>query len=269
MVSVSCIGPQLPQGLIAGNTAAMARQSRQARMPSFLLTRPEARASRFAAQLRARFGPQAGIVTSPLLFPRLLAAPLPAERCSAIIFTSETGVDGFRHLSAEQGLLAFCVGDRTAAAAQAAGFVAQSAGADAMALVETISRATPGGPLIHARGRDTTGDLAVRLASLGYRVHEMVVYEQIATPLSPEAARLLSGDGPVIAPVFSPRSAALLAADAAVQARHAPLWLATLSPTVAAACAAAQAERTACAARPDADALLDAVAALLTVTAQP
>jgi uroporphyrinogen-III synthase len=45
--------------------------------------------------------------------------------------------------------------------------------------------------------------------------------------------------------------------------------IAALSPAVAAACTAAQAQQTVCAARPDAAAMLDAIASLLATAAQP
>lgn len=238
-------------------------------MPSILLTRPEARADRFADQIRGRFGPQIRIVVSPLLTPQMLSPSLPEEPFTTVIFTSETAVEAFRHLSAEPGLAAWCVGDQTAASAREAGFRAQSGGADVQALIDAIHRARPEGNLVYARGRETTGDLANRLNSLGFNVIERVVYAQRAVPLNQEAALLLAGGAPVVAPVFSARTADLLGRDPALSRRVAPLWIAALSPAVAMACAGIQADRTVCAGRPDAEALLDAMAALLATSAQP
>ncbi len=87
-----------------------------------LLTRPAAQNARFAAQVTARFGPGVRFVDSPLLAPRFLDPTLPAGPFDAVVFTSETGVAGYRRLTAEQALPAWCVGPRTAEAARAAGF---------------------------------------------------------------------------------------------------------------------------------------------------
>ena len=238
-------------------------------MQTILLTRPAQGADRFAIQLRTRFGVEIRIVASPILTPHLLSVPRPVVPYNAVIFTSEAGVAGFRQLSAETGRDAWCVGDRTAAAAQAAGFRAKSAGGDVTALVSALQDAQIQGTLLYARGRDAAGNLANSLNSLGFTVVEAVVYEQQPTPLNGDAAALLAGIRPVIAPVFSPRSADLLASDPAMQGRRAPVWIAALSPAVAAASAGALAERTVCAARPDADAMLDAVAELIVTASLP
>jgi uroporphyrinogen-III synthase len=238
-------------------------------MPSILLTRPAPAADRFARSLRARFSAEIRIVVSPLLSPKLLAPPVPAGPFAALVFTSETGVAGFRQVSADRGLPAWCVGDRTAAAAREAGFETRSATGDLEALVKAILRAGATGPFLHARGRDTAGSLANSLQSFNITVEEMVVYEQQATPLLPLATALLAEDHLVLAPLFSPRTAALFCAEPAVRMRKAPLMIAALSPAVAAACTAAQAQQTVCAARPDAAAMLDAIASLLATAAQP
>lgn len=238
-------------------------------MPSFLLTRPALAADRFARSLRARFGAEIRIHVSPLLAPKLLAPPLPAGPFRAVVFTSETGVAGFRQVSADTGLPAWCVGDRTAAAAREAGFETRSAAGDLAALVEAIRRAGATGPFLYARGRETAGSLANALKELDIPVEEMVVYEQQARPLTPEATALLADDRPVLAPLFSPRTATLFCAEPPVQRRRAPLLVAALSPAVVAACTAAQAQQTVCAARPDAESMLDAIASLLATATQP
>ena len=247
----------------------MARQSRQVQMPSILLTRPAQASGRFALSLRDRFGPEIRIVASPLLSPQLLGPPLPEGPFRAVVFTSETGVAGFRQVSADRSLPAWCVGDRTAAAAQGAGFSTRSAGGDLGALVDAIRREGSTGPMLYPRGRDTAGDLAKLLSSLNISVAEMVVYEQQPAPLTPEAKALLAGDRPVLAPLFSPRTAALFCAEPPVQGRRAPLLIAALSPAVAAACADAQAQQTVCAARPDAASMLEAMARLIATATQP
>ena len=238
-------------------------------MPTILLTRPADGANRFADQLRTRFGAEIQLCLSPLLTPRLLSPPVPAAPYTAVIFTSETGIAGFQRLSAATGLDAWCVGARTAAAAESAGFRARSGGGDATALVYAIAAAQITGPLLYVRGRDVAGDLANRLIALGFMVDELVVYEQRATPLNPAAQALLAESDGVIAPVFSARTAALLASQPAAQHRAAPLWIAALSPAVAVATAGLLAEKTVCASRPDADAMMDSIAELLATASLP
>jgi uroporphyrinogen-III synthase len=246
----------------------MARQSRQPALPPFLLTRPAAQGDRFADLLRARFGGGIRVVHSPLLAPRFLSPALPAGWRS-LIFTSETAVTAFRQLSAEPGLPAWCVGDRTAQAARAAGLNARSASGDLGDLVAAIRASGDPGPFLYARGQDVAGALGDELKRLNISVAEVIVYHQLPQPLSASAAALLAGHDPILVPVFSPRTARLLADDPAMQARRAPLWLAALSPAVALAADPIHAELKATAARPDGAAMLDALDALIATAPQP
>ncbi|MCE6960049.1 uroporphyrinogen-III synthase [Cereibacter sphaeroides] len=242
----------------------MAPQSRDP-LPTFLLTRPEAQGARFAAALRDAFGPDIRIVTSPLMMPEFLS-PAIAEQPEALIFTSETGVEACRRLASPEleGVgRAWCVGNRTARAARAAGFEARSADGDAEALVAAILGTGERGPLLHLRGAESRGDVAGRLSAQGIPTAEAIVYDQRPKPLSAEAIDALGGGRPVLAPLFSPRTARLLAAEVARGAPGAVLWIAALSPAVAEAAASLPAQRRQIAAQPDADALLDAVKALL------
>jgi uroporphyrinogen-III synthase len=246
----------------------MARQSRAAPLPPFLLTRPASQGDRFAEELRARFGPAVRVVRSPLLMPDYLNPALPGD-VAGMIFTSETGVTALGRLRPACGLPAWCVGDRTAQAARLAGYDARSAAGDAAALVAAVLADAPPGPLLHARGSDSRGAVAERLTQEGVRTFEAVVYAQRPVPLSPRARRLLEASDPVLVPLFSPRSAALFAAAADDFARRAPLWIVALSPAVAGAVAVLRPDRQAVAASPDAGALLDAAEALIAAPAQP
>lgn len=217
-----------------------------------LITRPEPQASRFAAELRDGLGDMVEPVLSPLMAPQRLDPALPPA--SALVLTSESAVP-----AARGGLpaLAYCVGDRTAAAARQAGFQTVSARGDAAALAALIlERGTPG-PLLWLRGEEVAGDLAGLMAAGGVEVHQAVVYRQAPQPLSAETARLLRGPGPVIVPLFSPRSAVLFAAAAA--GARAPLHLCALSPAVAAAAADLPRASLRVADRPDGKALLESV----------
>ncbi len=225
---------------------------------SFLLTRPAPAAARFAAALRESFGPAARIVISPLMQPEFLCPALPPGPFDGLILTSETGAEAARRLSADRGDLprrAFCVGDRTAQAAADAGFQAVSAAGDAAALITLIKATGPGGRHLHLRGEDTTGDITQHIDAMNISCTEAIVYRQQPQPLTAEAADLLAGSDPVIIPLFSPRSADLLARAGAFRA---PLWIAALSPAVAERAQALHPVRLEVATHPDARALLRA-----------
>lgn len=247
----------------------MAAQSRPGPLPPVLLTRPAGQGARFADLLRARLGPSVRVVSSPVLAPMLLSPDLPPGPFEAIVFTSETAVAAFHRLNPDGLGQAWCVGRATAAAAQAAGYAARSADGDAGALAQAIRAAGLRGPVLHPQGRETAFDMAGALASAGIETIDLIVYAQEPQPLTPEAAALLLGKGPVIVPLFSPRSATLLAGDPAVSGRHAPLWIAAMSPAVAVASKALRPARTATARHPDADAMLTAIEDLVWPTAEP
>jgi uroporphyrinogen-III synthase len=232
--------------------------AKQSSAPAVLLTRPPGQGARFAARLAARFGPLR-IVESPLMAPEFLPAALPPGRWGGVIFTSETGVEAAGALALGP-LPAYCVGPHTAAAAAAAGYAAGEMGGDADGLVAALLRLRPTGPLLHLHGEDTRGAVAARLTAGGLPTTGLAVYAQRARPLAAAARGLLAGAAPVVVPLFSPRTAALFSL-AAAEAR-APLWVAALSPAVAAAVTLPTA-RMVVAARPEAGAMLDAVAPLL------
>lgn len=182
--------------------------------PTLLLTRPLA-SSRWLA---GRFdGP---VVISPVM--RIV--PLPFDRAAladapGVVLTSAHAVPA---AGPGRGRPAICVGARTAAMARRAGFRVTEGPGDAAGLLPLIAAGPPG--LVHPHGRH----VAQRLPVPG-----VAVYDQQALPLTPKARALLQGAGPVILPVFSPRSAGLVA-DQARDAR-APLWLVAISPAAMAA----------------------------------
>lgn len=239
----------------------MTAQSR----PVILLTRPEPAAARFAAALRDRL-PGVKVLMAPLIAPLLLSPPLPPVwgegRVRGLIFTSETGVAGFARIAADRSLPAFCVGPHTADVARAAGFTAHACGGDAEAVVAELTALRPAAPLLHARGRDARGAIAARLSAAGIETGELIVYEQHEQPLSAPALALLAGDAPVVAPLFSPRTAAIFARAAAGAVLRAPLYLAAISPAAAAELSGLPARMRITADAPDAPAMLRATAAL-------
>ncbi|WP_295048177.1 uroporphyrinogen-III synthase [uncultured Paracoccus sp.] len=177
--------------------------------PVLLLTRPQADSQRFAAML-----PDWRAVIAPIL--RIVPMPHDAARLAqaqGLVFTSAHAVAS---AGPGRGRLALCVGGHTAQAARAAGFDVRTGNGFAEGLLPLIAAA--GVPLVHPHGRH----LAKRLPVPG-----MVVYDQQAVLLTTEAQALLAGDGPVVLPLFSPRSARLVAE--AAQGAQAPLWPVAIS----------------------------------------
>jgi uroporphyrinogen-III synthase len=234
--------------------------------PTVLLTRPEAASRRVAAALRDRLGADLPVLISPVL--DIVCDPAAAARAlrgaGGVILSSENGAAACAAGCAGAGLPAFCVGARTAEAAQAAGFVPQpDPPGDLDGLIAQIKArgfSVDRGPLVHLHGAHVTGDAAAALAAAGVPARSAVVYDQRARPLSDGAFRLLAGAAPAIVPVFSPRSARLLAP--ALGAARAPLRIAAISPRAAAPVAVHGAGIVRVARRPDADAMIDVIAAL-------
>lgn len=209
--------------------------------PVLLLTRPEADSRRFAALL-----PDWPAVIAPIL--RIVPVDhdgAALRRAPGLVFTSAHAVPT---AGPGAGRLALCVGSHTARAARQAGFDVREGNGFAEGLLPLIAAAPV--PLIHPHGR--------HLARL-LPVPGMVVYDQQAVPLTGEAQQLLDGPAPVVLPLFSPRSAALVAA--AARGARAPLWPVAISAAALAAWNLPAAGH-AVAAAPDAAAMAAAVKGL-------
>jgi uroporphyrinogen-III synthase len=167
-----------------------------------LLTRPRPDAEALAGRL-ADTG--ARIVLSPLIEIRV-ADRLP-ELGGGLILTSPNGVAAFRALGGPRGLPVWCVGPRTAALAAAHGLEVRDVAKDAAALAGAVPPDAP--RLMHLRGRHARGDLARALRARGIEAGSAVIYDQAPVPLSDEGRAVLRA-GPVLAPLYSPRSARLL-----------------------------------------------------------
>ena len=210
---------------------------KQSRDMTILLTRPAAQSLRFASELQHAL-PDIPIILSPLMVPEYLNPPIPPDNFSAVILVSVAAVEAAKRISATGAklpTLAYCVGNRTAAAATALGLQALSAKGDAADLLAMIKADQPSGPLLFLRGRDSSGDMAKNLLSAAIETVSVIVYQQKATNLNPGAIDLLHGNQPVVLPVFSVRSAALVQAEIARISAKAPLWIAALSPAIATA----------------------------------
>lgn len=223
------------------------------------MTRPQEAGERFVAQLppnlRARLTP----VYSPLIGIEPTATAIEPGDARGLIFTSSNGVMVAAGLTGRRDLPCYCVGERTARAAQQAGWQAECSGSNAESLIATLHRTRPDGPLLHLRGRHGRGNVAARLSALNCPTHAQVIYDQPLLPLSDAALRILAGPAPVIVPLFSPRTARQFA-DLVTGA--ALLYLAALSQAVADQVNHLKYNKLSIALHPNAEALTQAVGQL-------
>jgi uroporphyrinogen-III synthase len=246
----------------------MVRQSAPSTPVPVLVTRPLAEGSAFAAALTNRFGTRVCPVLSPLMALTVLTPALPPGPFAGVIFTSAAGVEASLWLQPRLPQQAWCVGRKTAERATAAGFHARSADGDADALVAAIMADTPNGRLLHLHGADTRGDVAERLVSAGIETVSLTIYRQDPELLTPEAAALLASAGPVILPLFSPRSASLFRRAMPLNSQ-ASLHIVAMSAAVAEAARAIPYRALILAPGLTADAMLDACGMALGAAAPP
>ncbi len=198
--------------------------------PILLLTRPEAAAQAFAADLAAEGIRPERTIISPLIDISFTPHLPDMTDIRGLIFTSANGVAAYRAAGGPHRDLCYAVGDATAAAARDAGLHPISAEGAAADLIALILRDRPSGPLLHLRGEHSRGAVAETLSSAGIETHRAVLYRQDHVPLSAEARLVLDGTAPILAPFFSPRTARSFAQHGPFAA---PLYLGALSPAVA------------------------------------
>lgn len=235
--------------------------------PPLLLTRPTVQSLRFARDFTARFGADWRILVSPLSRLDFLAPPLPLDGVRTLIFTSETGVAGFLRLSDRRDLRAWCVGGRTAEAARAAGMQVVVGPGDGARMIQQILADPPAGAMLHVHGRHMAVDVAEVLTRAGLQAEGVIVYDQIALPLTPEAVSLLQGPDRVLLPLFSPRAARLMAGMTPLP--RAPLLVAAISQAVADGAAPLRPARLEVAREPNAAMMLDALQRLIAAEQTP
>jgi uroporphyrinogen-III synthase len=88
---------------------------------------------------------------------------------------------------------------------------ATQVGHNAETLVAGLHGENPPTPLLHLRGEHSVGDVASRLTKGGLDCREQVIYRQSPLGLTDEANTVLASKALIILPIFSPRSARLLA----------------------------------------------------------
>ncbi|NNE87548.1 MAG: uroporphyrinogen-III synthase [Silicimonas sp.] len=178
----------------------------QDKQPTLLLTRPKPQSEEFLATCEEIAGRRLPVVISPIMRIELRKQLPDVRKYATIIFTSANGVAAIPDVL--RGRQVVTVGEKTADAATRSGAVVRALGENAEQLVARSIEIQ--GPALHIRGTHARGDIALRLRKAGIEVDEAVVYDQVSQPLNKAALALLQGEGLVIAPVFSPRSAKLL-----------------------------------------------------------
>lgn len=166
---------------------------------SLVLTRPEISSRQVLAACEDALGAAVAVDISPVLQIVPMGAWPDLSRYPSVLLTSANAVRG-----SLDGKRAYCVGARTAAAAQEAGAEIGVTAQDAAHLPDEIADTS----LIYLRGAHVSVDLAAR-----FQCDEQIVYDQQAAPLTPTAKHALLGEKPVILPLFSPRSARLVAKE--------------------------------------------------------
>lgn len=226
-----------------------------------LITRPAEDAAPLAGRLAA-LGIAALI--EPMLAIRLIAGPPPdLEGVQALLITSANGVRALAARSAQRGVVVFAVGDASAAAARAEGFVRiESAAGDVESLGRLVrARLDPsGGALLHVAGAEVAGALADDLRAAGFDYRRTVLYRAAtADRLSPAAAAALAEGSIAAVLLYSPRTAAALVRlieAAGLAAACARIDALCLSGAVARAAAGLAWRSMRTATRPDQDALI-------------
>lgn len=217
--------------------------------PTLLLTRPEAQSTGFLTMCEAKAGRRLPVVISPLMRIEAAGDVPDLDRFGTVVVTSGNGVE--RLGTALAGCRVRTVGKRTARRAREFGAEAQALGENVDGFLEGADGLN--GPILIVRGVHARGELAEGLAAMGHAVEVAVLYDQVALPLNTAARGLLTGMAPVVAPVFSPRTAQLLAQNPI----SAPLRVLAISDAVAAAWSGAGEVRVA--EKPDAEAMCELV----------
>lgn len=224
--------------------------------PTLLITRPAPQDAQFADQLRVRVGCNVPVILSPVLCIEATGAAVDPNGVEALIVTSRHALE---HIP-QTDLPVWLVGPKLAELAEDKGLRVAHVAEDGTALAAAIGVESPGAPLLHVRGDHVALDLAGDLRAGGIACEDVVVYRQVAQPLSAAARSALTGESPVVLPLFSPRSAALVFDGGHITA---PVVVAALSDAVAGKVPRGAARDIIVAQRPRMAAMLDATATAL------
>ena len=189
-----------------------------------LLIRPKVQSEAFLADCEARLGHQIDAVISPIIDIRPLGGIPDLDGFGTVVFSSANGVRQVSDKLAGRNVVT--VGDATAKVARSFNADAAAFGETANDLLDRASELVP--PVLVCRGVHARVDLASELQDRGITTDSAVIYDQVAQPLTADAVDLLNGTVPVVIPLFSPRSAALLSK----QRCSAPLKVIAISDAV-------------------------------------
>ena len=228
-------------------------------MLRMLVTRREPDPSETAGKLSAL-----GIepVVEPLLRFEVLPTSLPDPAgFAALILTSTNALRALQErgrMAEFRQLKAFAVGDRTAAAAKAAGFAqVSSAHGNLEDLVELIAHAGLSGPVFYPAARERAGNLGKALAAHGIMVITTEIYGMAPVPALSATTRDVLEAGQLDAGIFySRRTAETFIALTEGMSRRADLRLLCLSEAVAAPLVKAHLSRVSLAEHPSEEAML-------------
>ena len=166
-------------------------------MARILITRPLRRAHKFSQALITRGVRKGDIIHAPVIEIQPTPGAPDVRSFDGIICSSLYGVPNQGH-----GLPFYCVGQSTAQAATQAGFHVRHVSATVAELKTVLENANLPN-LLYLRGAYVTD----RLENLAT---SHVAYVQIPCPVSAQILDRIAEGGPVIAPLFSARSARLL-----------------------------------------------------------
>lgn len=203
-----------------------------------LVTRPEEDARETATRLKG-LGHEP--ILAPLISIRFIDGPsIDLTQVRALVVTSSNGVRALARRIERRDIAFFAVGQQTAETARREGFErVQSADGDAMMLADLIARAIPAdaGGLIHATGKEASGELVAELTRRGFDVRREVLYETPAVALVPANAAIALRDHTLDAVLlFSQRTARIFCErviEAGLAAQCARLIAACISPSAA------------------------------------
>ena len=212
-----------------------------------LITRPQPGADAFAAML-----PDLKTVISPTM----VIIPVPADLGApdVVILTSRHAIATVAAL--DHQTLCYCVGTATTEKAQAAGLLARLGGETAQDTAARVLADKPKGDILYARGRHVSFDMVGALTSGGLLARELVVYDQIAQVLLPQALEVLKSGVDVVVPLFSVRSAALFFKGCPADAK---LRVVAMSSSIAQTVPRQHADRLSISPNPDAKSMADTV----------
>ena len=223
---------------------------------TIILSRPAWLSEKFARQLTPVDG---GVILSPVMaiVPELIQARI--DDAAILILTSQNAVRAASDAIELKGRRAYAAGQATADMAREAGLDLIATSDDAQTLVARIIAERPNGKLIHIRGRHVSVDVASSLKNAGLEADYDIRYGQDRLPLTPAALGALGCGGDVILPLFSPRSARILAAQLAEGTLRAAVHLVSISAAVNAAWSKPAPASRSIAASPDADAMIKGI----------